>query len=81
MHSGHYFAFCKNDENKKWFLFNDAVVSEIENPAEEVNANWILLFLYLQKKFNILYSIQNYFENLKIKIQIDFIEQTMINIS
>lgn len=43
MHSGHYFAFCKNDENKKWYLFNDAEVREIENPAEEVRAQFKIL--------------------------------------
>jgi ubiquitin carboxyl-terminal hydrolase 36/42 len=34
--SGHFIAFCKspNDDNDKWFCYNDATVTEIDNPTE-----------------------------------------------
>lgn len=34
--SGHYTAFAKNRDDLRWYLYNDAYVSMVENPEERV---------------------------------------------
>ena len=46
--SGHYIAFCKNTKNKKWYKFNDSIVSECINYSEIVNCGTPYLLLYEQ---------------------------------
>jgi len=40
---GHYIAYCQNNENK-WYEFNDSCVSEAK--FEEVNSNSPILLIY-----------------------------------
>ena len=44
--SGHFVAYCKRrkDENFKWYLFNDAIVSECKNKEEYRNGMPYILF-------------------------------------
>ena len=44
--SGHFVAYCKRrkDENFKWYLFNDAIVSECKNKEEFRNGMPYILF-------------------------------------
>ena len=32
--SGHFIAFCKSPNDGKWYCYNDATVTEIDNPTE-----------------------------------------------
>ena len=46
--SGHFVAFCRMDKNSKWFLYNDAWVSECDNIEAEFKKNspYILFYHY-----------------------------------
>ena len=50
--SGHFIAICKSPENGKWYLYNDATVSEVKNPKNINNdsVESIPYVLYYQKK-------------------------------
>lgn len=43
LNSGHYYAYCKNSENEKWYNFNDSNVREI-NESEIVSDSAYCLF-------------------------------------
>ena len=32
--AGHFIAFCKSPNDGKWYCYNDATVTEIDNPTE-----------------------------------------------
>ena len=49
--SGHFIAFCKSPVDNKWYCYNDASVSECEDPRIQNNGNieGIPYVLYYQK--------------------------------
>lgn len=36
MNKGHYYSFAKNDEDKRWYLFDDEFVKLIKKPNKQV---------------------------------------------
>ena len=40
--SGHYYSYCKNSNNNKWYKYNDNQVSEIK--LDEIEDNTYILF-------------------------------------
>ena len=48
--SEHFIAFCKSPVNKKWYRYNDAVVTQCNNVMHEINSNGIPYILYYQRK-------------------------------
>ena len=48
VNSGHYIAYCKNINNKKWYKFNDSMVDECN--FSEVNSNSPYLLLFKKQK-------------------------------
>jgi len=49
--SGHYNAFCKNDIQKKWFLFNDSVCYFVDNIKKEIKYNEVYALVYKNRFF------------------------------
>ena len=49
--SGHFIAICKSPENGKWYLYNDAMVSEVKDPryTDNNSIERIPYVLYYQK--------------------------------
>ena len=49
--SGHFIAICKSPENGKWYLYNDAMVSEVKDPryTDNDSIERIPYVLYYQK--------------------------------
>ena len=49
--SGHFIAFCKSPNNDKWYCYNDATVTEIDNPTENDNGEFesVPYVLFYQK--------------------------------
>ena len=47
--SGHFVAYCKNKRDKKWYLFNDGMVSKCNNPYEYQNGMPYILFYQVLK--------------------------------
>ena len=43
--SGHFVAYCKSFVNGNWYLFNDSVVSRIDNILDLYNGNTIYFIL------------------------------------
>ena len=41
---GHFFTYCRSPVNKKWYWFNDAIVTKINDPIEENKGIPYLLF-------------------------------------
>jgi len=50
--SGHFIAFCKDPDEKKWYKFNDAIVSPVENFKSEVIDYAMPYLLFYQKENN-----------------------------
>ena len=53
--SGHFIAYCKSPVDRKWYLFNDAIVSECDNPSNispNSDNNKIPYVLFYQIKKN-----------------------------
>ncbi len=48
---GHYYAYCKNKENKKWYEFNDKNVKEIEEKNIITSQAYILFYKKKQSLF------------------------------
>ena len=44
--SGHFVAYCKNRLDKKWYLYNDAIVSYCEDPFKNSNDKLIYILFY-----------------------------------
>jgi len=38
--SGHFIAFCKSPVNGKWYCYNDAIVTETDEPKNQNNSNF-----------------------------------------
>ena len=51
--SGHFIAFCKDPDEKKWYKFNDAIVSPVENFKSEVIDYAMPYLLFYQKEYDI----------------------------
>ena len=47
--SGHFIAYCKSPNDKKWYLYNDAMVSQIKNVENDINSRGIPYVLFYQK--------------------------------
>jgi uncharacterized protein YcgL (UPF0745 family) len=49
--SGHFIAFCKSPNDGKWYCYNDATVTEIDNPTENDNGEFesVPYVLFYQK--------------------------------
>ena len=47
--SGHFVAYCKNKRDKKWYLFNDGMVSKCNKPYEYQNGMPYILFYQVLK--------------------------------
>ena len=53
--AGHFIAYCKSPVDRKWYLFNDAIVSECDNPSNispNSDNNKIPYVLFYQIKKN-----------------------------
>ena len=37
--AGHFIAFCKSPVNQKWYCYNDAQVSECDDPTSQGNGD------------------------------------------
>ena len=48
---GHYYAYCKNKDNKKWYEFNDSNVKEIEEKNIITSQAYILFYKKKQSLF------------------------------
>ena len=44
--NGHYYSYCKNSENNKWYKYNDENVEEI-NLKDVQNNTYILFYKYV----------------------------------
>ena len=44
-----FIAYCKSPMDKKWYLYNDAIVTQYINVENEIKSNGIPYFLYYQK--------------------------------
>ena len=42
--SGHYTAFCQNIKTKKWYDYNDAIVTEVIDPQSMIRSDAYMLF-------------------------------------
>ena len=42
--SGHFVAYCKNKKDKKWYFFNDTIVSPCKDPNEDPKRKPYILF-------------------------------------
>ena len=47
---GHFFTYCRSPINKKWYWYNDAMVSKIEDPHQEIKGIPYLLFYQKKRK-------------------------------
>ena len=47
--SGHFIAYCKSPVDKKWYCYNDAMVSPCIDVLSEINSNGIPYVLYYQR--------------------------------
>ena len=47
--SGHFIVYCKSPNDKKWYLYNDAMVSQIKNVENDINSRGIPYVLFYQK--------------------------------
>ena len=49
--SGHFIAFCKSPVDNKWYCYNDAIVTQTEDPRHQSSGNYdgIPYVLYYQK--------------------------------
>jgi len=50
--SGHFVAYCRNRIDKKWYLYNDGIVSLCKNPNEYQNGLVYILFYQVLKSSN-----------------------------
>ena len=67
LHSGHYFAYCKNCKENEWYEFNDSTVRKIEK-KKIVNDNAYMLFYCKRREENI--NIEELFK--KPFVEIDY---------
>ena len=49
--TGHYNAFCKNDIQKKWFLFQDSICYFVENIKDEIKYDEVYALVYKNRYF------------------------------
>ena len=47
--SGHFIAYCKSPVDKKWYCYNDAVVTQCVDAENQINSNGIPYVLYYQR--------------------------------
>jgi len=74
--SGHFIAYCKSPNDKKWYLYNDAMVNQIKNVENDINSRGIPYVLFYQKSNYSNEIKQNENNNLKgnnIKLKLIFI--------
>ena len=51
--SGHFIAYCKSPNDKKWYCYNDFQVNKCYNVKKEIDSNGIPYVLYYQKSKDI----------------------------
>ena len=49
--TGHYNVFCKNDIQKKWFLFQDSICYFVENIKDEIKYDEVYALVYKNRYF------------------------------
>ena len=47
---GHFFTYCRSPVDRKWYWYNDAMVSKINDPIQENRGIPYLLFFQKIKK-------------------------------
>jgi ubiquitin carboxyl-terminal hydrolase 2/21 len=47
--SGHFIAYCKSPNDKKWYCYNDSLVNECYDVEKQINSNGIPYVLYYQR--------------------------------
>ncbi len=66
LHGGHYFAYCKNDNDNQWYTFNDSTISDIEENNVCSKYAYILFYKKRQSKYPNLEELYNKtFEEIK----------------
>ena len=67
--AGHFIAFCKSPVDSKWYCYNDAIVSESEDPIMEMNRNEIegipYVLFYQKCDKNRTYKVKNNYYSIK----------------